>query len=501
MLWNTSLAHAFTNTIFVCLGSAVMATFLGLILAFLTQCFRVPLSRFMATCVLGLVLIPVYVQATAWSAGFGVQGWFKLSQVSAALSPWRAIVSVIWIQGCAAVPVCFLFCVLGIHRSATASVRQALLDFGPWRAARCILFPSMVPWIAVCMLWTIATTGNDMVVTNLFQVPTLTETVYQQVQFEQVNSASTLVACSFAILIGTILMVGYSLSGAWDRDKRAEASDSFSLADSQAFRLQGLSRWWGCSLGLAIVSAVVLLPIGNLIVKAGWVATLADNQIHRSWSPMIVLQSIARTVTFEEELSWSLQLGLYSAVLSLVLAMGLTAFCRWSRWDAVVLGTMGCLLSLPGPMVNLAVIQLLDRSEPEWVGFLADRTLCAPILALQSRCWPIAFGILWLADQRFTSENQRQLTFDRVLPLSSRIWIRLRAMMRAMRIAFVVAFFVAFADLASYLLVQPPQVTTVAMRMFEMLHYGIKNRESGLALALVLLTIVPTWLLMRKTIR
>jgi ABC-type Fe3+ transport system permease subunit len=244
-----------------------------------------------------------------------------------------------------------------------------------------------------------------------------------------------------------------------------------------------------------------LLPIGNLIVKAGWVATLADNQIHRSWSPMIVLQSIARTVTFEEELSWSLQLGLYSAFLSLVLAMGLTAFCRWSRWDAVVLGTMGCLLSLPGPMVNLAVIQLLDRSEPEWVGFLADRTLCAPILALQSRCWPIAFGILWLADQRFTSENQRQLTFDLVLPLSSQIWIRLRAMMRAMRIAFVVAFFVAFADLASYLLVQPPQVTTVAMRMFEMLHYGIKNRESGLALALVLLTIFPTWLLMRKTIR
>jgi ABC-type Fe3+ transport system permease subunit len=53
-------------------------------------------------------------------------------------------------------------------------------------------------------------------------------------------------------------------------------------------------------------------------------------------------------------------------------------------------------------------------------------------------------------------------------------------------IAFWIGFSIAFGDLASYLLIQPPGVTTVAMRMFDLLHYGTKNREAGLAVALAI---------------
>ncbi len=449
----------------------------------------------MSTIVMSLILIPIYVQATAWSAGFGAQGWFRLSQVSAAITPSTAIASVIWIHGIAAVPVCFLLCAMGLKRSFDSNTRQSLLDFGPWYATFRFLVPKLWPWIAAGAIWTIAMTGNDMVVTNLFQVPTLTETVYQQVQFNELNSSSIGMAYSFAMAIGLLV-----LTMVWLLQTRmgGEKTGPPAPADFQAFELRGVQRWIGALFGWTIVWMVVLIPITNLIVKAGWIATMDNGEIRRSWSAVVLIQSIVQSGTFMNEISWSIQLSLVSSALALVLGIVLAACVRsrWSNWLAI--GLMAFLLALPGPIINLIVIGIFDRSEPEWIGYLADRTLCGPILALQSRCLPIVFGVLWLARNRYKEHHERSLQLDMGLPYLTRIWIFFKAMGSPLAVALVVAFFVAFSDLASYLLVQPPQVTTVAMRMFDLLHYGIKNRESGLALTLVIAGAIPTCLFLRR---
>ena len=449
----------------------------------------------MSTIVMSLILIPIYVQATAWSAGFGAQGWFRLSQVSAAISPSTAIGSVIWIHGIAAVPVCFLLCAMGLKRSFDSNTRQSLLDFGPWYATFRFLVPKLWPWIAAGAIWTVAMTGNDMVVTNLFQVPTLTETVYQQVQFNDLNSSSIGMAYSFAMAIGLLV-----LTMVWLLQTRmgGEKTGPPAPADFQTFELRGVQRWIGALFGWTIVWMVVLIPITNLIVKAGWIATMDNGEIRRSWSAVVLIQSIVQSGTFMNEISWSIQLSLVSSALALVLGIVLAACVRsrWSNWLAI--GLMAFLLALPGPIINLIVIGIFDRSEPEWIGYLADRTLCGPILALQSRCLPIVFGVLWLARNRYKEHHERSLQLDLGLPYLIRIWILFKAMGSPLAVALVVAFFVAFSDLASYLLVQPPQVTTVAMRMFDLLHYGIKNRESGLALTLVIAGAIPTCLFLRR---
>lgn len=334
-----------------------------------------------------------------------------------------------------------------------------------------------------------------MVVTNLFQVPTLTETVYQQVQFNDLNSSSIGMAYSFAIAIGIVV-----LTMVWLLQTRmgGEKTGPPAPADFQAFELRGVQRWIGALFGWTIVWMVVLIPITNLIVKAGWIATMDNGEIRRSWSAVVLIQSIVQSGTFMNEIGWSIQLSLVSSALALVLGIVLAACVRsrWSNWLAI--GLMAFLLALPGPIINLIVIGIFDRSEPEWIGYLADRTLCGPILALQSRCLPIVFGVLWLARNRYKEHHERSLQLDMGLPYLTRIWILFKAMGSPLAVALVVAFFVAFSDLASYLLVQPPQVTTVAMRMFDLLHYGIKNRESGLALTLVFAGAIPTCLFLRR---
>jgi len=278
----------------------------------------------------------------------------------------------------------------------------------------------------------------------------------------------------------------------------SESADSSAAPNNQAFAIVGISRWFGSILGCTIVSMVALIPLASLVIKAGWVATMKEDVIQRSWSPWVVMESMVQSKSFTNEIAWSLQLSFYSTLTAIILgaiAVGCTSR-RWSAWIAI--GLAAFLLAVPGPLVNLAVISLLDRREPEWLGALADRTLFAPILAQQTRCFPVVFALLWIASQRYRKRNARQLQLDLGLPFITRVWVGVFAMKNPILMSAVIAFFVSFADLSTYLLVQPPQVTTVAMRMFDLLHYGIKNRESGLALTLAIVGSIPTLFLFRR---
>jgi iron(III) transport system permease protein len=248
------------------------------------------------------------------------------------------------------------------------------------------------------------------------------------------------------------------------------------------------------------------LPMANLIAKAGWEAHLVNGLVHRSWSFGTLLQSVSQIGSFGAEFWWSFQLSAYSTALSFCL-VSLLVRCsvhRWSnvelhRWtNGALLGAMAFLLALPGPMVNLMVIHLLSFSKQDWLNFLADRTLAGPIVALQSRSLPVVFFVLWIANERFSARNEQALRIDLGLSWASRSWIRMKAIQGPCWLASIVSFFICFADLSSYLLVQPPGVTTVAMRMFDMLHYGVKNQEAALAMTLAGISMATTMLIVRQ---
>jgi ABC-type Fe3+ transport system permease subunit len=504
MLWNTSLIQCLFYSCLVCGGAAVLATILSVILALLTECLRVPLGRILSASVLGLILVPVYVQATAWSAGFGVQGWFRLSQVAAATSPVRAVLSVVWIHGAASMPLCFLLCCLGLRRSMDAGVRQAIVDFGPMFAMTRVLVPKIGPWIAAGFVITVAVTGNDMVVTNLFQLPTLTETVYQQVQFGELRWAAIAIACAFSGLLSALVLMGV-----WKGIPRLQSEGSeLPNVSMDSLQARGPWKWFGMLIAIAIAGVVVWLPLANLLVKAGWQARDMNGVLQRSWSPGHAMSSFQQLVHFSGEFGWSLQLAFFASCLAVALGLG-TVWMFDRAADACsnlatrqgsvrilsswMLAIMAFLLSLPGPVVNLIVLRTLAISNSDWCVYLADRTLVGPIVALQSRCLPLAVVVLWIAMQRFRNRHATALSMDRGLGWASRVWILRKAMHKPFLVAWVLCFFVSFADLSSYLLVQPPGVTTVAMRMFDLLHYGVKNQEAALALLLAVVSMVAAW--------
>ena len=489
MQWDVSLGRAVTHTLIVSGGAALLATLFAGILSYGIYFARIPFGRFFAGWISSMLLIPVYVQATAWSAGFGIQGWLRLSQVDAAKYPWWGIASAIWIHAMAALPACFLILSHGWHRVRDGTFEQAWIELGPKFVAIRIIPRRLAPWLIGAFLWTFCMVQNDMVVTNLFQVPTLCESVYQQVQFGKLRWGPIATACSIALSSGLLVALVLSRS---QRNARSMGSASKENWDPVFTTGKG-ATWIMSILVWSIATFTVALPWLGMMIRIGIESRMIDGQAVRGWSVNSFLSSLLHVQDYRIEIGWSCELVFWTSLLAMVLALGLITWLPFRGGSAWVLGTMVFLLALPGPIVNLCVSWLFNSAMPQSLQFLSDQTLLGPILALQTRCLPVAYGILWLARSRFEAQHEALLSMDRSLPMWLRIWVWFRYARVAILVSASACGMIAFGDLASYLLIQPPGVTTVAMRMFELLHYGIRNREASLALLLSAIALLPSW--------
>jgi ABC-type Fe3+ transport system permease subunit len=494
MQWDVGLGRAIAHTLLISGGASLLATALAAMLACGVYFFRVPFGRWCSAGVCGMLLIPVYVQATAWSAGFGIQGWLRLSQVDAAKYPWWGIASVIWIHAVAALPACFLILSHGWHRIRDGTYEQAWIELGPIHVATRILPLRLAPWLAGALLWTFCMTQNDMVVTNLFQVPTLCESVYQQVQFGKLRGGPIAVACAIAIFCGS------SLAVVLHRKLRIARMESVARRANwdPVLKPSRSSLWLASILVWGIVFLTVILPWLGMVARIGVESRMIDGQAIRSWNINALISSVGHVMDYRVEIRWSCELVLWTMLMTMAIALALITWIPFRRASAWVVGAMIFLLALPGPIVNLSVSWLFNTAMPPSLQFLSDQTLLGPILALQTRCLPVAYGILWLARHKYEAEHRELLATDASLSAWIRGWVWFRYARLAALTSALACSMIAFGDLASYLLVQPPGVTTVAMRMFDLLHYGIRNREAGLALVLSVIAVLPSWWLSHR---
>lgn len=492
MQWDVSieLAALLTLLIGACVGA--FATLMAVVLSLSVFWFKIYGWKLAVAVVSSFLLVPIYVQATAWSAGFGTNGWLRLSQVDASKNAWMGIASVVWIHACAAIPFCFWIVSLGLRKANRSAVDQALVEVGPWHALTRMVLPRLRVPMAGSFLWAFASVQVDMVVTNLFQVPTLCESVYQQVQFGKLRSAPIIAAWAFAILCGLAIgFLGYWAGALPVRRNSKETGSMTSPVLSWPYRLILSSGCW------TILMVCCVTPWMSLLTRMGFHTNLVQGARVRTWGFSESLSALWHVQDFASEFGWSVQLSLWAVSLSLLLTGILIWLVPRFVHPILVFGLLGCMITTPGPLINLMVGQLLNHWLPSPLGFLSDRTLLGPILAIQFRVLPVVWGLLWLLQQQYSERYGELLRLEHNLPWQARWYLWIRYSQWGWIIAMMIGFSVAFGDLASYLLVQPPGVTTIAMRMFDLLHYGTKNREAGLAVALALFGAISSLVCLR----
>lgn len=469
------------NTIALAAATCALALPAGVVLVFLLLRTDLVGRKVFLLAFGALLFVPLYLQAAGWEAGVGKLGWFSFAHGSVAepiLDGWRAS---IWIHGLAAVPWVMLIVGLGL-RLLEPDVEDAALLEGSWASVFWqIIFPRLFPFLVVAALWIVVATGTEMTVTDLYQVRTFAEEIYIDIPYVgSIDSLDPLRPTAFTqfAFVVCLIVTALVLAG-----KLAPPDHLPSHAARRALPLRG---WRWAALGFVLLAMVVMIavPIGNLIFKAGLQSAQAGSQQTRRWAAGAFIETVADSPSrFGEEYGWTILIGGAASAIAIVIAAPLAWLARRGKWTtAPALITSAVCLAVPGPLIGMAVIWLLNREGSELLIWLYDRSIFAPWLAMLTKCLPLAILISWYAFRTVpdkivesaSSEGASRLTcFWRIGVLQHRL---------ALGGAWLAAFAIASGDLAASILVMPPGVSTIPVRVFGLLHSGVDDQVAGICL-------------------
>ncbi len=273
--------------------------------------------RLAVVLLLALMFMPLYLQAAAWQAGFGVSGWCTaIAGGTPPLDGWRGAIA---IHTLAAIPWVVVIVGMGLRSVEPELEEQALLDGTPGQVFRRVTLPRSADALAAAFLWVAVTTAGEMTVTDLFQIRTYAEELYTEFALATppLNLLPSAVALAWAIVAGLLLT---SLLVPTDRQA--------SPARAREFRLGR----WRAPLSVATLGAVVLLVsvgVSNLVVQAGRIVTRGDLGLLRGWSAGQCATMVAGSpLRFSREFGWSLSIAAVAATAAVAIGLPLAWHAR-----------------------------------------------------------------------------------------------------------------------------------------------------------------------------
>jgi iron(III) transport system permease protein len=451
----------------------------GVLLALLLVKTDLP-ARKLAALLLGVLLfVPLYLQCAAWQAGFGLQGCYTLAYHGVPLlAGWRGAV---WVHAMAAVPWAALLIGLGVRFVAPELEEQALLDGTPAQVFCRLTLRRAAAAVMVAAIWISVTVAGEMTVTDLFGIRTYAEEVYTQLSLGGWTAGRPLRLWSGAALIGLLTMAaGFACV------KLAPTSSPTTVRPAWKLPL-GRLRGPALLVVLACLVLIVAVPISNLAYKAGLTVTQTEAGRVRCWSLAKGLSVVwSSPGAHYREFGWSLTIGVCaaSAAVALAILFGWLARRGGTRSVPAIVLAAACL-AVPGPLLGLGLIWLLNWQDVEPLAYLYDYTIVAPWLAQTVRAFPLAILIVWHALASVPDETLESAAVEGAGWLRRFVFIGLPGRATAVAAAWLVGLVVALGELAATVLVVPPGMPTLSVRIFGLLHYGVDDRVAGICLAIV----------------
>jgi iron(III) transport system permease protein len=479
------IAVLLLNTLLLTGATCAVSLPLGTAVAWLLVRTDLPLRRMGLGLAALLLFVPLYLQAAAWQAGFALQGWYTLASAGGPLlDGWTGAV---WVHAAAALPWVVLLVGAGWRWVEPELEEQALLDGSPRQVFLHVTLRGTWPALAMAAIWIAIVTAGEMTVTDLFGVRTYAEEVYTQIAVGEepgVAAVGLVPGVLATALLVAAAVASASALGVPDRPGTPRRPLCFPL---------GRWRWPLGLLAVAVALAMIGVPLGSLFYKAGVVVSQTAAGRVRAWSAAKCLWMIFDAPRrFAREFGWTFLVCTLAATTAVAAATPLAWLARRSPCgDHASHGALPAMLvaavclAVPGPVLGLLVIWGLDRPEIPWLFYLYDHSILAPWLALWIRAMPVAIFCLWHALGTVPAAVLESAAIDGAG--RAVLWRRIILPLRwpAFAVAWLLALAVALGDLSASVLVVPPGVTTIAIRIFGLLHYGVDDQVAGLCLALL----------------
>jgi len=484
------------NTLLLAGGTCAIGLPLGTVLAWLLARTDLP-GRRAGMVLIGLMLfVPLYLQTAAWQAGFGIQGWCtQMTDAPALLDGFRGA---IWVHAMAAVPWVVLIVGVALRLIEPELEEQALLDGSAMQVFCHVTLRGTLPALGLSVLWVAIVTAGAITVTDLFVVRTFAEEIYTQSASGVGLLDAPLGMLPGTALTGCLLMLGLLLCARLMPKQRP-----ITFRRRRVFAL-GPWRVPVAVLAVVVVFVLVGVPLGSLCYKAGLQTTLTQGTWMQNWSLLECLKTVALSfVQFRREFGWSLGIGSLAALGAVAGGILLAWFARRGGPRALpaLLTTAACL-AVPKPLVGLGIVVLLSRPGLPPLTWLYNQSILAPWLALFVFGLPPATLIAWHALRTLPQEMLDSAAADGAGSLTQLWRVAIPYRLPAVALAWVVALAVALGELGASVLVVPPGVTTLSIRVFGMLHSGQQREVAGISLALLavfaVVAMVAVWLVDRR---
>jgi iron(III) transport system permease protein len=447
----------------------------GTLLALLLARTDVPGRGLAAALLAVMLLVPLYLQAAGWEAGFGKLGWHAAATGRLAqplLAGWQAA---IWIHAMAAIPWVVLLVGLGVRLVEPELEDDALLAGGAAAVFLRLTLPRAATSLIVAGLWVGVMTAGEMTVTNIYMVPNYAELVYTGFALGESAYEVTL-----RTLPGMAIAVLCVLGGLVAVRHVAAAYDT-SLRPARAFRLGGW-RWPAAIAAWTMVLLLAGVPLANLGWQAGAETRAVEGQLVRGWSLAKFASMVAGSPgEFREEFGWTLLIAAAAAACAVALALPLAWMARHRDAAAwLVLLIAAVLLAVPGPLLGMAVNAARPLSS--LTVRLYDDTIFAPVAALALRTFPLALLICWYALRTLADDVLEAAQTEGAGPLTRLLRVVAPQRVQALAAAWLAALAVAAGELAASILAVPPGVSTLSIRVFGMIHFGVTDQVAGVCL-------------------
>lgn len=467
------------NTFVLATGTCAISLPLGTVLAFLLVRTDVPGRRLVLALIGGLLMLPLYLQAAGWDAGFGQLGWCSLVRGAAATPLLQGGTAAVWIHALAAVPWVVLLVGAALLGVEPELEEDALLAGSTWQVFRHVTLPRMFGGVAVAAGWVALSVCGEMTVTDLFLVRTYAEELYTGFALGDTLAAAWRAAVPGILVQASLLLVAIASL------LRVAPTLATPLRPARTYRL----RTARLPAALAILVFGVLaagVPLANLVAKAGLVVQQSGGVRWRHWSLEHAGTMIGASLSaFRHEFAWSLVIAGLAATGAMLVATGLAWRARHRAWRTLAALTLAAGgLAVPGPLISLGIIWGLDRSQPAILMWLYDRTIAAPVLATAIRILPLAMLGCWYVLGSVADDALDCAACDGAGAWSRfwRVaWPQRRAGLAAVWLAVLA---IASGELAGSILVMPPGVTTVPIRVFGLIHAGVDDQVAGLCLVI-----------------
>ncbi len=466
------------------------------------------------------LLTPLHLLAAAWQMGLGPQGWVAYldqSWTTAWFDGWTAAITV---HCAAAIPWVAWIVASAARRCERAVEETALLEAPPVNVIRRVLLPQLRPAIAIAAILVASQVTTEIAVTDFFRIRTWAEEVYVSIAvggWDAIQGTQPLgmtartaevEVISTNWLSPTQLTLAGMLLVSWG------ALLLIALRSLRGARLspvhESLRYSWGRwrvlagTIWIAFLSLMLIFPLGNLLLKAGWVVTRVGKDYERTWSLVKVLQATFGSFSrYHNELVVSICSATLAASLGLLIIVTLQWLLRkQSWWLNPGLWLTLIMLLMPGPVVGLLLISVFNNPALPALHPLYDRTLAVVVAAQFLRIWPWMWGVVAVTFSTIGQGQLEQAELEGARPLFVFRKILWPQLWPSWLLAWLLGFELALGELAATILVYPPGRTPLSVQLFSLLHYGYEAEVAGLCLLLILLhaagVVGIAWLLTRN---